>query len=84
MDKLIDFDMYAIKITLKQLLKDKSTKNNIIWATNTYEHLGPEFDDKKEIKEFTLINGFKLKLRITKSEEIKLERTKTINKFFIK
>lgn len=28
------------RVTLKMLLKDKTTKKNIIWATNTYTILG--------------------------------------------
>lgn len=33
---LIDFNFYPVRLSLKSLLKDKSTKKNIIWATNTY------------------------------------------------
>lgn len=75
-NKLIDFDSYAVKATLKRLLKDKSTKKNIIWATNTYEHLGPEFNDKREITENLFKSGFILEPRIYKSDETQRERTK--------
>lgn len=76
MSKLIDFDFYPIKIGLKNLLKDKTTKKNIIWATNTFEHFGREFDDKSEITDFIFKNGFKLIARVDKSEEAQLTRTR--------
>lgn len=75
-NKLIDFNSYAIRTTLKRLLQDKSTKKNIIWATNTYEYLGPAFDDKKEITENIFKTGFILEPRTSKSEEAQFERTK--------
>ena len=40
MGKLIDIQTYPIKDVLDLLLKDKTTKGNIIWATDTYEELG--------------------------------------------
>ena len=76
MSKLIDFDFYPIKIGLKNLLKDKTTKKNIIWATNTFEHFGREFDDKSEITELIFKSGFKLIARVDKSEEAQLTRTR--------
>lgn len=75
-DKLIDFDSYAVRATLKRLLIDKSSKKNIIWATNTYKDKGPAYDDKKEITENTFKIGFTLKPRTSKSDEAQLERTK--------
>lgn len=38
-------------ILLNLLLADKSTKKNIIWATDTYEELGHGFADKEQIDE---------------------------------
>ena len=40
MDKLIDINAYPVKDTLKILLQDKSTKKNIIWATDIYSEYG--------------------------------------------
>lgn len=37
------------KLILKQLLLDRSTKKNIIWATTSYESLGDEFACNREI-----------------------------------
>lgn len=76
MSKLIDFDFYPIKIAIKNLLKDKTTKKNIIWATNTFEHFGREFDDKGEITERIFQSGFRLMPRVLKSQEAQLDRTR--------
>ena len=46
MEKLIDISSYPVANVLDLLLQDKSTKKNIIWATDTYENLGEGFDDK--------------------------------------
>ena len=51
MDKLIDINAYPVKDTLKILLQDKSTKKNIIWATDIYSEYGPVFNDKNQIKQ---------------------------------
>ena len=45
MKKLIDFDSYPVRTTLQILLKDKTTKNNIIWATDAYAERGHGFQD---------------------------------------
>lgn len=76
MSRLIDFDLYPIKLTLKKLLQDKTTKKNIIWATNTFEHFGREFDDKSEIIEIIFQSGFRLMPRVLKSQEDQLDRTR--------
>ncbi|WP_300409155.1 Eco57I restriction-modification methylase domain-containing protein [Lagierella sp.] len=76
MSEILDFNKYPLNVVLKKLLKDKTTKKNIIWATSTFEHLGREFDDKKEISETVFKMGLNLKPRILKSEEEKLNRTR--------
>ena len=73
---LIDFNSYPLKIALKRLLKDKSTKKNIIWATNTYEHFGDSFDDRAQISEAVFAHGFALEPRTSKSFETQIERTR--------
>ncbi|MEQ0488790.1 restriction endonuclease subunit M [Anaerococcus murdochii] len=73
---LIDFNSYPLKIGLKRLLKDKSTKKNIIWATNTYEDFGDSFDDRAQISEAVFSHGFALEPRTSKSAEAQLERTR--------
>ena len=78
MDKLIDINAYPVKDTLKILLQDKSTKKNIIWATDIYSEYGPGFNDKNQIKLslFNWTNAFKLRPRISKTLEEQQERTR--------
>lgn len=45
MEKLIDFEAYPVRMTLPILLQDKTTKKNIIWATDTYADKGIGFQD---------------------------------------
>lgn len=62
----------------KILLRDRTTRKNIIWATKTYELLGKEFGSKESIK-ITSITGEKSSLirpRIEKFKYEQLERTK--------
>lgn len=47
MEKLIDIGSDPVASLLNLLLADKSTKKNIIWATDTYEELGHGFADKE-------------------------------------
>lgn len=63
---------------LKILLKDRTTRKNIKWATNDYREKGPLFDAKAEIK-ISLITGPYSKLiqpRSVKLKESQLNRTK--------
>lgn len=56
MDKLIDIDAYPIRETLKILLQDKTTSQNIIWATDAYAEKGIGFQDRDHI-ELSSVNG---------------------------
>ena len=40
MDKLINLNTYPVSENLKALLKDKTTKKNIIFATSVYSSKG--------------------------------------------
>ncbi len=55
-DILIDIKNDLITSLLQILLKDKSTKRNIIWATDTYSELGIGFKDKDQINRDLLLN----------------------------
>lgn len=48
MDKLIDLNTYPISENLKALLKDKTTKKNIIFATSVYSSKGTPTDDQRQ------------------------------------
>lgn len=77
MDKLIDISSSPIQTVLKILLQDKTTKKNIIWATDTYEDLGKGFSDKEEITPWVLFqHADTVRPRIQKSLEAQQERTR--------
>ena len=46
MNKLIDLTVYPVKDVLSALLKDKTTKQNIIFATDAYKEYGFGIDEK--------------------------------------
>ena len=43
MNKLIDLNSPYIKPVLPILLKDRTTKKNIIWATDNYSQYGEDY-----------------------------------------
>lgn len=59
------------------LLQDKSTKGNIIWATDTYSELGEGFGDEAPItRTLLLLNADAVQPRIRKSQEDQQARTR--------
>lgn len=77
MEKLIDISSYPVANVLDLLLQDKSTKKNIIWATDTYEELGEGFTDKVQINADALLQRPDLvRPRIQKSQEAQAQRTR--------
>lgn len=76
-EKLIDITSNLIAPFLDLLLMDKSTKKNIIWATDTYEELGDGFTDKVQMRATTLLRRPDLiRPRIQKSQEAQAQRTR--------
>lgn len=77
MEKLIDISSYPVVKVLDVMLQDKSTKKNIIWATDTYEELGEGFTDKVQMNADTLLQRPDLiRPRIQKSQEAQAQRTR--------
>lgn len=77
MEKLIDISSYPVVNVLDLLLQDKSTKKNIIWATDTYEELGEGFTDKVQMSADALLQRPDLiRPRIQKSQEAQAQRTR--------
>lgn len=77
MNSLIDISSSPVVNLLDLLLQDKSTKRNIIWATDSYEELGDGFQDKEQITRFRLLQHADLiRPRIQKSLETQQERTR--------
>lgn len=77
MEKLIDITSPPVAPLLDLLLQDKSTKRNIIWATDTYEEYGHGFTDKEQIdRNLLLQRAGIIKPRIQKSQEAQAARTR--------
>jgi hypothetical protein len=76
-EKLIDIGSAPVAPLLDILLADKSTKKNIIWATDTYEEYGHGFTDKEQIdRNLLLQHADIIKPRIQKSLEAQAARTR--------
>ena len=63
---------------LSILLKDKTTRQNIIWATDDYAHMGEKyaFDQQITIKLITGLNGYVIRPRIEKTQDEQVARVK--------
>ncbi len=73
-DDIADIDPRILKL----LLKDKTTRENILWCTKDYESFGPEYEERKQIK-FELITGEHYNViqpRAAKSKEVQRNRIK--------
>ena len=77
MEKLIDITSNQVAPYLDLLLEDKTTKRNIIWATDTYDLYGKGFSDKEQItRNILLLHPNIIKPRIQKSFEDQQARTR--------
>lgn len=78
MENLIKLDAYPVKDVLKQLLKDKTTRKNIIFATDAYSSINNIINAKSQIT-VGLLLGFDacvIQPRVQKSQEEQAERTR--------
>lgn len=78
LENLVDFQSFPIKDVLPMLLKDKTTKKNIIFATTAYSSLG-KISEQTEITEDLIMgvcNGF-IQPRVCKSLSQQAERTRS-------
>ncbi|MBP3678484.1 MAG: restriction endonuclease subunit M [Agathobacter sp.] len=78
MEKIIDLTAYPVKDMLGALLKDKTTKKNIIFATDAYNFFDETLSVKSQITEKVLMgfNAYVIQPRVYKSQEEQLERTR--------
>ena len=78
MERLIDLNSVPVQTTLRILLKDKTTKRNIIWATDTYNVHGIGFQASDEIIERNICgrNSQIIQTRAAKSYEEQKKRTR--------
>ena len=77
MERLIDVASYPVLPVLDKLLHNKSTKKNIIWATDTYASFGNGFQDTDQIDRTLLLqHADVIRPRIRKSMEDQAQRTR--------
>lgn len=77
MERLIDVASYPVLPVLDKLLQNKSTKKNIIWATDTYASFGNGFQDTDKIDRTLLLqHADVIRPRIRKSMEDQAQRTR--------
>ncbi len=79
MDEIIKLNAYPVRGILELLLKDKTTKSNIIWATDSFSSLGEKYSIGEEITTGTL-TGFDpimIQPRIKKALAEQRTRTRT-------
>ena len=74
----MDLKNYPLEPVLGQLLVDKTTKKNIIFATDAYESYGPDFAKTSEITKSKLlgIDAMVLQPRVLKSVDAQQQRTR--------
>ena len=77
--ELIELQSFPVRTTLKILLKDKTTRENIIWATGSYKEFGEQYADDRQMTVEALVglNPIMLQPRIMKAMEQQQERTKS-------
>ena len=78
MERLIDLDLLQARSVLPILLQDKTTDQNIIWATDTYEAYGDGYSAKEPITSALVTgkNSSIIQPRIAKAISDQADRTK--------
>ena len=79
MNKLISISEYPVKSVLKILLSDKTTKENIVFATDSYLSLGDAYQPNRQIDTTLLSNmgDMAIQPRVLKSIQDQADRTKS-------
>lgn len=79
MHNLIKIDKYPVWPVLPILLKDRTTKRNIIWATASYALLGEAYLDSAQMTESALrhMGRDAIQPRVLKAQEEQQKRTRT-------
>jgi len=78
MSKLIVIESYPVKPVLTRLLQDKTTKQNILFATDAYSAIGREFEMREQLTKdkLTGYNGIKILTRVEKAAQEQQARTR--------
>lgn len=71
-------NVYSVQKTMKILLQDKTSKKNIIWATDTYSDYGSGYQDKDAIERMALygLDSIELQSRTEKDLDEQMMRTR--------
>lgn len=78
MKRLIDLESYPVRPVLERLLQDKTTKQNIIFATDAYLENGDDFTETSQITVEKLLGFDKIIIqpRVEKAADEQLARTR--------
>ena len=78
LEELIQLQSFPVRAVLHIRLQDKTTNKNIIWTTISYEQLGEQYADDRQItiEALTGLNPIMLQPRIMKATEQQLARTR--------
>ena len=79
MEKLIDLESYPVQPVLERLLEDKTTKKNIIFATDAYAEIGKGLTERDYItreKLYGFSRRIQLQPRVEKAVEEQFLRTR--------
>lgn len=79
MSGLVDIEQFPVSLVLDQLLKDRTTGENILFATDAYEELSPEFGEKCQIRADMLTSG-RLKICPRVEKEFEQQRMRQRDK----
>ncbi|SDY38545.1 hypothetical protein SAMN02910264_02134 [Ruminococcaceae bacterium YAD3003] len=79
MNNLISLNEYPVKPVLKMLLADKTTKQNIVFATDSYSSLGDAYQANRQIDTNLLMQmgDAAIQPRVLKSLQDQADRTKS-------
>ncbi len=78
MNELINLNEYPVKDMLDLLLKDKTTKQNIIFATDNYSAFGDDYSEQSQMTSEKLlsVDSCEIQPRVFKSLEAQKLRTR--------
>lgn len=85
MNPLIDLSAYPVNVVLENLLTDKTTKDNIIFATSSYKDVSGDPIDYKAKMTKDLVVGFlpyTIQPRVFKAQEDQSNRTRELAEVF--
>ena len=78
MKRLINLKEYPVNVVLKILLEDKTTKQNIVFVTDSYEELGDSFskDSQIDLTSILGVDACEIQPRVSKTLDQQAVRTR--------